>query len=99
MGPVKQYTGEQVEGPLEIAVYPGADGAFLLYEDDGKSFEFRKGAWMGIQMAWNDGRKSLTLRLAARSRMLPPIRREIRVKMGDVVKTAVFEGRRVEVRF
>ena len=65
MGPVKQYTAEKVDGPLDISVYPGADGSFLLYEDDGSSFDYRKGEWMGIQMAWNDARKALTLRLAA----------------------------------
>ena len=42
MGPVKQYTGEQVDGPLTVHVYPGADGAFLLYEDDGQSFDYRR---------------------------------------------------------
>ena len=73
MGPVKQYTAEKVDAPLDISVYPGADGAFLLYEDDGSSFEYRKGAWMGIQMAWNDARRALTLRLAPGSRMLPPL--------------------------
>ena len=99
MGPVKQYTAEPVDEPLEIAVYPGADGGFLFYEDDGRSFDYRKGAWMGITMAWNDARKSLTLRLAPGSRMLPPVKREIRVKMGEASKTAVFEGRNVEMRF
>ena len=47
MGPVKQYTAEKVDGPLAVTVYPGADGAFLLYEDDGSSFNYRKGEWMG----------------------------------------------------
>jgi alpha-glucosidase/alpha-D-xyloside xylohydrolase len=99
MGPVKQYTAEKVDAPLDVQVYPGADGGFLMYEDDGSSFEYRKGAWMGIQMAWNDARKVLTLRLANGSRMLPPVKREIRVKLGDVSKSAVFEGRNLEVRF
>jgi len=99
MGPVKQYTAERVEGPLDICVYPGADGSFLFYEDDGSSFNYRKGEWMGIQMAWNDARKSLTLRLAAGSKMLVPARREIRVKMRDATKTAVFDGHTLEVRF
>src|SRR5262249_11958401 len=35
MGPVRQYTGEEVDGPLSLRVYPGADGRFQLYEDDG----------------------------------------------------------------
>ncbi len=99
MGPLKQYTAEKVDGPLDISVYPGADGSFLLYEDDGGTFEYKKGEWMGIQMAWNDARKAITLRLAARSKMLAPAKREMRVTMGGTTKTAVFEGRSVEVRF
>ena len=51
MGPVKQYTSEKVDGPLTVTVYPGANGSFLLYEDDGSSFNYRKGEWMGLQMA------------------------------------------------
>ena len=98
-GPVKQYTAEKVDGPLDISVYPGADGSFLLYEDDGSSFDYRKGEWRGIRMAWNDARKSLSLRLAAGSKMLAPSRRDLRVKLGSVTKTAVFDGRDIEVRF
>ncbi len=98
MGPVKQYTGEKVDGPLDISVYPGADGSFLLYEDDGASFDFRKGEWMGTQMAWSDSRKTLTLRLIAGSKILAPAKRELRIKMGDITKSAVFEGRNLEVK-
>ena len=53
-GPVKQYVDEPVDAPLSVVVYPGADGIFLLYEDDGRSFAYRKGAWMGLEMAWRD---------------------------------------------
>ena len=51
MGPVRQYTDEPVDGPLTVTVYPGADGAFELFEDDGRSFEYRRGGWMGIALA------------------------------------------------
>jgi alpha-glucosidase/alpha-D-xyloside xylohydrolase len=99
LGPVKQYTAEKVDAPLDISVYPGADGAFLLYEDDGSSFDYRKGQWMGMQMAWNDARKVLKVRLAAGSRMLLPAKRGLRVKMGEETKSAVFDGRNLEIRF
>ena len=56
MGPVKQYTAEKVDQPDTIAIYPGADASFLLYEDDGKSFDYRKGAWTGVHMEWHDAR-------------------------------------------
>jgi alpha-glucosidase/alpha-D-xyloside xylohydrolase len=97
LGPVLQYSEEKVDGPLTVNVYPGADGSFLLYEDDGKSFRYRKGEWMGIQMAWNDGRKTLSMRLAAGSRMLG--RRKMEARVGSAVKPVEFEGRGMEVRF
>jgi alpha-glucosidase/alpha-D-xyloside xylohydrolase len=98
LGPVKQYTSETVDAPLEVSIYPGADASFLLYEDDGSSFNYRKGEWMGIQMSWNDARRTLSLRLANGSKMLPPLRRNLTVKLGDTTRPAVFEGRPVEVR-
>jgi alpha-glucosidase/alpha-D-xyloside xylohydrolase len=99
LGPVKQHAGEKVDEPLSISVYPGADGSFLLYEDDGKSFNYRKGEWMGIQMDWNDAGRLLTLRLADGSRMLAPARRRIEVKLQGSVHTTEFDGRKIEVAF
>ena len=96
-GPVKQYVEEKVDGPLSVSVYPGADGSFLLYEDDGKSFNYRKGEWMGTQMDWNDARRALTLRLATGSRLLE--RRKIEVKVRDSVRNVEFDGHPVEVAF
>jgi hypothetical protein len=101
LGPVKQYTGEKVDGPLTLHIYPGANGAFTLYEDDGQTFNYRQGEWMGIQMAWNDSRRRLTLRLAPGSQMLPPLQRKIEVRLvpDKTTRTVIFEGRAVEVQF
>ena len=99
LGPVKQYTGETTDRPTTISVFPGGDAAFLLYEDDGSSFRYRQGEWMGIQMAWNDARRTLSLRLAPGSRMLPPARRNFEVKLAGETRPVVFEGRPSEVRF
>jgi len=96
-GPVRQYTGEPSTAPLTLTIYPGADGAFMLYEDDGISFAYRKGAWMGIQMAWNDRARGLTLSLAPGSRMLAPARRQIEVRVAGepTARTVTFTGRRL----
>jgi len=40
----------EVDEPLALTVYPGADGSFNLYEDDGASFNYRRGEWTGIEM-------------------------------------------------
>jgi alpha-glucosidase/alpha-D-xyloside xylohydrolase len=97
LGPVKQYVEEKVDLPLSVSVYPGADGSFLLYEDDGKSFNYRKGEWMGTQMDWNDARRVLTLRLATGSRVLA--RRKIEVKLRGATRNVEFDGHQVEVAF
>ena len=39
LGPIKQFTAEKAADPLEVRIYPGADGKFSLYEDDGESAE------------------------------------------------------------
>ena len=91
---VKQYTGEPSDDPLTIAVFPGNDGAFTMYEDDGQSFDYRKGDWMGVAMQWNNATRRLTLSLAPGSRMRPPARRpfEIRVAGATRVVTVTFMG-------
>jgi len=99
LGPVKQFTGEKVDEPISISIYPGADASFLLYEDDGSSFNYRKGEWMGIQMTWNDSRRKLNLHLASGSRMLPPIPKAIAVKLAETKRQVTFEGKPVEVSF
>jgi len=99
LGPVKQFTAEKVDEPLSVSIYPGADAAFLLYEDDGASFNYRKGEWMGIQMAWDDARRKLNLRLAPGSRLLPSGTRAITLQLGETKRSVTFEGKPVEVSF
>ncbi len=90
------HTGRRIagEGPLTIHVYPGADGRFLLYEDDGVSFAYRRGDWMGIELGWEDQPRRLTLRLADGSRMRPPSERRIEVqRVGETSTSSVaFQG-------
>jgi alpha-glucosidase/alpha-D-xyloside xylohydrolase len=100
MGPVKQHTSEKVDGPLTLLVYPGADAAFTLYEDDGLTFDYRRGEWMKIHITWNDTRRLLAMRLANGSRMLPPpsCKVEVRVAPERATRSVVFEGRPLDVQ-
>ena len=100
LGPVKQYTGEKVEGPLTISIYPGADASFLLYEDDGISFNHRKGEWMGIEMNWSDSRRTLELKLAPGSRMLAPAPRALAIQLvGQTLVGQALTGQAKNVSF
>lgn len=94
MGPLKQYTAEASDGPLTLTIYPGADGSGFLYEDDGDTFEFRRGAYMRIEMQWNDSERKLALRLAPGSKMLrtAPISLSVNLAGTDHVSKALFSG-------
>jgi len=96
---VKQYTNEKVAESLSISIYPGADGSFVLYQDDGRSFNYRQGEWMGTRLSWNDASRTLTVSLAPGSRMLPPLRRPISVNLLGSEKNVTFDGSLVDVHF
>jgi alpha-glucosidase/alpha-D-xyloside xylohydrolase len=64
LDPVRQYTGEAVTEPTTLRVYPGADGVFTLYDDDGQSLAYRdridpNAIW--LRFKWQDGTRRLTL--------------------------------------
>ena len=99
LGPVKQYVDEKIDQPVSISIYPGSDASFLLYEDDGKSFNYRRGEWTGTKMKWNDESRTLTMQLEPGSRMLPSHRRKLEIRLQEKFQTVEFDGGPVEVKF
>ena len=87
IGPVTQYTGEAVDESLTLQVYPGANGTATVYEDDGATFDFERGEWMGLEARWLDTERRLELRLANGSKMRPPLTRRLRVRIADSSET------------
>jgi alpha-D-xyloside xylohydrolase len=61
IGPTEQWANEKPDAPIEIRVYPGADAAFSLYEDEGTNYNYEKGAYSIIPMKWNDRDHKLTI--------------------------------------
>jgi alpha-glucosidase (family GH31 glycosyl hydrolase) len=61
-GPVKQYAEQPSTEPVTLTVYPGVDGAFTFYDDDGLTFAYENGDYQEITMHWDDARRALTLR-------------------------------------
>ena len=61
LGPEMQYVGEKTWDNLEIRVYPGADASFVLYEDEGDSYNYEKGVCTTINFTWNDKARKLTI--------------------------------------
>ncbi len=61
MSPAMQYVDEQPDAPYEIRIYPGADATFTIYEDDGETYNYEKGAFATIELKWNDAARTLTI--------------------------------------
>jgi len=61
MGPELQYTSEKPADPIELRVYPGADADYTIYEDEGDSYRYEKGAYATIPIHWNNLTKTLTI--------------------------------------
>ncbi|MDE3187749.1 MAG: DUF5110 domain-containing protein [Acidobacteriota bacterium] len=60
LGPVIEYAGQAAD-PIELRVYPGADGDFNLYEDEGDGYRYEQGAHAIIPMHWDDAHHTLTI--------------------------------------
>lgn len=95
-GPKAQYSTEKPWDALEIRVYPGADGQFTLYEDDGTSYDYEKGAFTEIPMKWNDASRTLTIE--ARKGQYPGMLKE-RVFNIEVMEPGATPGNRTPERF
>jgi alpha-D-xyloside xylohydrolase len=61
LGPAVEYVDQKPADPLEVRVYPGADGSFVLYEDAGDSYDYEHGAYTTISFRWNDASRALVI--------------------------------------
>jgi alpha-D-xyloside xylohydrolase len=61
MGKFMQYTTEKQADTLEIRIYKGEDGEFVLYEDEGDNYNYEKGKYTTIAFSWNEKAQILTI--------------------------------------
>ncbi len=61
IGPKVQYAEEKNWDNLEIRIYEGADGEFILYEDENDNYNYEKGIYSTITFNWNDAEQILTI--------------------------------------
>lgn len=106
MGPQVQYSDEKPWDNLELRIYPGQDGKFTLYEDEGDNYNYEKGDFSEIQFSWNDKENTLTIhqRKGEYKGMLK--KRNFRIVIGAkgdkepkrFDKTVSYEGKKVTVK-
>jgi alpha-D-xyloside xylohydrolase len=71
LGPVTQYADEPGQGPLTLNIYPGADGAFSLYNDAGDGYGYEQGERAFTRLKWDNGRQALTRADEGDARFIP----------------------------
>ena len=110
MGSLVQYATEKPADPLELRIYPGANGTFTIYEDENDTYNYEKGQFATIAFSWND--KSRTLNISDRKGNFPGMieKRTFRIVLvgenhgvGGLVsekadKTVVFEGKAMSIK-
>ncbi len=65
MGGFVQYATEKPAAEIELRIYPGANGQFVLYEDENDNYNYEQGKYATIRFVWND--KTRTLNIDARN--------------------------------
>ncbi|MCD8285293.1 MAG: DUF5110 domain-containing protein [Prevotellaceae bacterium] len=61
LGPDVQYATEKPWDELELRLYPGADGAFTLYEDAFDGYAYEQGQYTEIPISWRDHSRTLLI--------------------------------------
>jgi len=110
LGPEMEWTTEKPADPIELRIYPGADGDFVLYEDENDGYAYEKGAHATIALHWDDGAKTLTIgtregsfkgMLEKRTFQVVVVRSNHGVGIGvtpDAERNVDYEGTKIEVR-
>ena len=54
-------SAQQTQKIASVRVYPGANGSFSLYNDDGKTYAYENGGGSVTKLTWVDSANSLSL--------------------------------------
>jgi alpha-D-xyloside xylohydrolase len=108
IGPDITYADEQPNAALDLRIYPGQDGNFTLYEDEGDSYNYEQGNFAMTLISWDES--SRRLRLHERQGSYPgmPVARRFRIVMGDTpyshassqgtpMRTVLYEGLEIRI--
>jgi len=104
LDPLRQFTSQPVSDPTVLHVYPGADGEFTLYDDDGSSLGYLTGSdpkMVWIRFRWSDAARRLTIEPDPRMKQRPGEARTFTIKEPGKAPAPVrveFRGRRLVVK-
>jgi len=101
LDPIRQHTGEAVHEPLTLRIYRGADGTGQLYQDDGSSNGYLKGASSLTALSWDDKNTKLTIAPQNPQAHRQSYKGSLRIELipGGEVKSADYVGQPISIGF
>jgi alpha-glucosidase (family GH31 glycosyl hydrolase) len=100
LDPVRQYTTQPTEEPTTIRIYPGRDGEFRCYEDDGLSLDYTRGKFAWTRFTWDDKARRLTIEPDGDGRFPAGPRTFVaHLVTGGQPQTIRYSGKRIDVSF
>lgn len=83
MQPLVQNTGQTPQGPLELRVYPGPDCHGSLYQDDGTTFNYKRGEYLRVDYTCTSAPGRLTLKIDTQEGSYPAWWKSVDVAIYD----------------
>jgi alpha-D-xyloside xylohydrolase len=108
IGPDITYVDEQPNAPLELHIYPGQNGSFALYDDEGDNYNYEQGHFSITHLSWDETTRRLTLHDREGSYPGMPRSREFRIVIvdgssdqpsvdGPSARTMLYEGQEISL--
>ena len=91
IGPEMEWSDEKTADDILLAVYAGADARFILYEDDGLTYNYEKGEYSAIPIRWVDSERTLVVGPRQGSYPGMPAERTFRVVVVDADNPAPYD--------
>jgi len=66
MGPVTAYIDQEPLEVVQLDIYPADESHYTVYEDDGRTYEYQKGAFATTEVKVNESRDAVTINVGAR---------------------------------
>ncbi len=96
-----QYATEPTTEPMELMIYPGADGCFTLYIDDNSSYSYETGRYTEVVMKYDDKAKELTLQSGVdgyQDLKKSPLKFVVKSVGSDTAQSVTFAGAELSVK-
>ena len=108
IGPDITYADEQPNSTLDLHIYPGQNGSFTLYDDEGDNYNYEHGHFAMTRISWDETSRRLTLHDREGNYLGMSHAREFRIVSGDSsydrpssdgtsTRTILYEGHEISI--